>query len=222
MQNSINCPAHAVTPGHYHAGRKTALSCGKTLWIPIFHDFEVAPSFLAQHSGAFTRPRLKRIFSDRLHRSPFPASPQPSDSQFLPCLPCPLLMQQCASSGPGSPIEIGCHLCFSISHSAVSFSLLLGSPSNGFFSECLDTAASWQHCIDYNTTSAGLSPLTLQPTCLEDRFLPQQSQESKAASFSPRFSTLVEPTQRSDDLYGHRRTTNKTPTRHPRNACISW
>ena len=53
----------------------------------------------------------------------------------------------------------------------------------------------------------------LQPSCLEDRFLPQQNKEKQASlkqgRFSPRFPTLAAHKEGSDDLHSHRRTTKK-------------
>ena len=53
----------------------------------------------------------------------------------------------------------------------------------------------------------------LQPSCLEDRFLPQQNKEKPASlkqgCISPRFPTLAAHKEGSDDLHSHRRTTKK-------------
>ena len=74
------------------------------------------------------------------------------------------------------------------------------------FLQCFETVTSWEHCIDYNTTSARLSQLGyhLQPRCLVESFLPLQQRHKRTAkthkSFRLSVLQLWQSKLRSDDL----------------------
>ena len=74
------------------------------------------------------------------------------------------------------------------------------------FLQRFETVTSWEHCIDYNTTSARLSQLgyDLQPRCLEESFLPLHQRQTRTAkthrSFRLSVFQLWQPKLRSDDL----------------------
>ena len=57
-------------------------------------------------------------------------------------------------------------------------------PGQCVFFSCLETAALLQHCVDYNTLSQYCLNLVqhLQPRCLEDRCLPQQTKKKKSTA----------------------------------------